>query len=85
MDIEDVQRLPVLVRVRDTHQRHQAVLGAQAPQRAVRGIEDDVADARRREQLARAAGAQVERHQVPVLAVVGRVEQRPRLGIEREP
>ena len=79
---EDVHRLPFGVRVRNAHEYHVAVVGAQSPQRPVGAVECQVSDALTLEQHLRLARFQVIRHQVAVAEVVRRVEECPRLWIE---
>ena len=75
--------VPFLVRGLDPHQGGVAVLVANAQQRAVRGIEGQVADARVPHQHPRRPVLQVQRHQVAKGDVVGGVEEGPGLRVER--
>ncbi len=72
-----VDLVPARVGVGDANQGHVAVEVPQAPQRPVRRVEAEVADARVLEQHARLARGDVHRHQVPPGVVVRGVEQRP--------
>ncbi len=73
--------LPVAIRRRNPHQCADAVQVADAPQRSVRGVERKVANAGVLHQQARATADGVDRHQIAMGVVVGRIEDRVRRGI----
>ena len=81
---EHIQRLPLFVGVRDAHQHHEPVVESQAPQGAIGGIKDQVADPDLLEQRPRLAGADIQGFQIAVAAVVRRVKQRLGPGIVGE-
>ena len=73
---ERVDDLPFLVRIRDAHERGEAIHVAHAPQRTIGPVERDLADARVFEQHAALARLHVHGHEVAQREVVVGEEER---------